>query len=70
MFTFSFGSAFAAFEYSATIGDQYFEDIWEDMIEVTADSDTVTMYPNYEVDKTVVAGFKAEVKAMYDEKDN
>ena len=76
MFTFSFGSAFAATaqetfadSYSTAIGDQYFEQTWADLVKVTADSDTVNVVADatYAVDKTVLAGLKTEAKAVYDD---
>ena len=77
MFTFSFGSAFATgmsqedFEasYSTTLGDQYFELAWADLVKVTAGSETVnnvTTAATYPIDKTVLNGLKSEAKAVYD----
>ena len=73
MFTFSFGSAFAATQeqfaddYSATIGDQYFEALWAEIVKVTTDSSTVEVTGDvtWAIDKVVLAGFKAEAKALY-----
>ena len=75
MFTFSFGSAFAMEDYTPSISDGYFETLWADYVKVTHDAsgnvvDVVEIKGdnvNYNVDKAVVAGFKAEAKAAYDD---
>jgi len=73
MFTFSFSTAFAANgdNYSASIGDPSFESMWAEAVKVTADSDTIHLFTENKtcgmtVDKAVLAGLKAEAKAVYD----
>ena len=75
MFTFSFGSAFAATQeqfadsYSTVISDQWFETLWEELVTVTGTNDTVAMSTDVEawyIDKAVLAGLKTEAKATYD----
>ena len=63
MFTFSFGSAFAMD--ADTTSDSYFTTYWANYVKATADSTTVNV-EGYAVDKTVVAGFEKEAKAVYD----
>ena len=63
MFTFSFGSAFAMD--ADTTSDSYFTTYWANYVKATAESTTVDV-EGYAVDKTVVAGFEKEAKAVYD----
>ncbi len=73
MFTFSFSSAFAATpqeqfaeNYSTTLGDQYFELLWNQFLDntnVMADNEGST---TWSIDKSVKAGLKAEAKVVYD----
>ena len=68
MFTFSFGSAFAMEDYTSSISDGYFETLWANYVKVTNNSGgDVVAIESYDVDKAVVAGFKAEAKAAYDD---
>ena len=68
MFTFSFSTAFAATEfsekYSATIGDAYFESLWETF--VTEQYSMTYAGGTWALDSEVEAGLKAEAKAAYD----
>ena len=67
MFTFSFGSAFAfeAGDAPDNISDGYFETLWANYVKVTS-AETIAI-DTYDVEKTIIAGFKAEAKAAYDE---
>ena len=68
MFTFSFGSAFAMEDYTSSISDGYFETLWANYVKVTDNSGgDVVAIEGYDVDKAVVAGFKAEAKTAYDD---
>ena len=68
MFTFSFGSAFAMEDYTSGISDGYFETLWANYVKVTNNSGgDVVAIESYDVDKAVVAGFKAEAKTAYDD---
>ena len=68
MFTFSFGSAFAMEDYTSSISDGYFETLWANYVKVTNNSGgDVVAIEGYDVDKAVVAGFKAEAKTAYDD---
>ena len=64
MFTFSFGSAFAMD--ADTTSDSYFTTYWANYVKAEAGNTTVTLAEGYAVDKTVVAGFEKEAKAVYD----
>ena len=74
MFTFSFGSAFAAIQAGDapdTISDGWFKTLWTDLVKVTSgtDGDVVKLgYQggDYAIDKSIVAGMEADAKVIYD----
>ena len=71
MFTFSFGSAFAAItagDAPDTISDGWFKTLWTDLVKVTSapNGDVYKLSGTYDIDKSLLAGMEADAKAVYD----